>query len=703
MADSVHKKIVLLTGCGILAVGAGIGTAFAYRSAQAALPVDEAVSSAPSVSMLVSSSQSSSSATLDSSDSEDAVKEDVALTLVPSSATQDLNINIVDADGNIVSGVVFQLHVVGTGQSNSDYDHVFDIDLKDGNLYLSWIPEGPYQISLREEEGFITPEPVEFTVEKFVVVYDKIDNIADQIVSEEDVNVSEDDNAFDSSGPSTGETPTVTDTLPFVESTKKESVEYLKDDNGNYLYTYTYSVGANGCLLLANGTESAVEPVLKDKVLVSGIRYTKTGSTATSAAAASFASGVPGATLLGTPAGAVLVRPLDETLPSSSQESSSPAESSSSEAPSSSVPESSSSTPEPSVPSSKPEASVPSDSETTHYTVTFLNVDKSVISTVSVTPGGTATAPSKPTFSKPGYRYVFTGWSAPYDKVQQNLSITAVYDIYKGEDVKLFKADNTPDPTYKITAQKQSKKIYVYTGWQTIEGKTYYYTADHKKATGWQVIQGISYFFDSKGVRSDCIGIDVSRWNGSIDWKAVKASGINFAIIRVGYRGYGTGKLVEDPLARQNLAGASAAGLKLGVYVFSQAINLEEAVEEASMALEVVKGYSLAYPIFIDSEYSNPAKDGRADNLSVSQRTAICTAFCKTIANNGYRTGVYASKSWFMYQLSVSELSSYHIWMAHYTTATDYPNRYDMWQYSSTGSVPGISGHVDMNLSYLNY
>ena len=665
----VMKKALLLTGCAVLAVGGGVGAAFAYHAAQTAQPTSVPVSSS-SVSVTVSrrpvvtTSYTSSMDT--SSDSLEEEKQPVKLSLVITSATQDLNINIVDEAGARVRDVPFMLRLTGQDKENADYDKLFEVDSNYGSLYLSWIPAGNYIAELEEAEGFTVPEPTKFNVKEFKVTYTKIDNIADQIVDEKDVDVSKDDNSFnggDNSGADTNDPPpTAQDTVAFVESSKKEVQEPLKDEKGNFLYTYTYEVGPGGRLLLTVGGESDVEPVVKDSVLVYGMRYTKTGSTADAAQALHMGWGT--------------VR--DEDTPSESGSSSSEtAPSTSSEAPSDSTPES--------------------------FTVTFVNPDGAVLSTVPVTAGGTATPPADPTFAGGDKRYVFTGWSAPYDNVRQNLTITAVYDIYTPEQVTLFRADNTPDPTYKIAAVKRTKTVYLYTGWQTIDGKTYYYTADNKKVTGWQVIQGISYFFNSDGVRSDCMGIDVSRWNNSIDWAAVKAAGIDFAIIRVGYRGYGTGKLVEDPLARQNLAGATAAGIKVGVYVFSQAINQEEAVEEASMALEIVKGYSLAYPIFIDSEYSTSAKDGRADALSAAQRTAICAAFCKTVANSGYRTGVYASKSWFQYQLNVGGLEQYHIWLAHYTTATDYARRYDLWQYTSTATVPGIRGSVDMNFSYLNY
>ena len=120
------------------------------------------------------------------------------------------------------------------------------------------------------------------------------------------------------------------------------------------------------------------------------------------------------------------------------------------------------------------------------------------------------------------------------------------------------------------------------------------------------------------------------------------SSGISFAIIRVGYRGASTGALIEDPYFKKNIAGATRAGIKVGVYFFTQAINEAEAVEEASMALSLVSGYNLSYPIFIDTE---SASNGRANGLDVGTRTAVVNAFCKTIANSGHRAGIYASKS----------------------------------------------------------
>lgn len=242
----------------------------------------------------------------------------------------------------------------------------------------------------------------------------------------------------------------------------------------------------------------------------------------------------------------------------------------------------------------------------------------------------------------------------------------------------------------------------LYTGWQNIDGKTYYYLENHKYVTGEQVIQGAKYSFASDGslvTSSGTFGIDVSKWNGNIDWNSVKASGASYAIIRCGYRGSSTGALITDPKFAANISGANAAGLKVGVYFFTQAVNEKEAVEEASMVLDLVKKYKISYPIFLDVESSG----GRADGIDKGTRTAVCKAFCATIQNSGYTAGVYANKTWLNSKIDAGALGSYKIWLAQYAAAPSYNGRYNLWQYSSKGSVPGISGNVDLNLSYLGY
>lgn len=255
------------------------------------------------------------------------------------------------------------------------------------------------------------------------------------------------------------------------------------------------------------------------------------------------------------------------------------------------------------------------------------------------------------------------------------------------------------------SAQKfyiRSATQYKYTGWQTIDNATYYFDKNGNYVTGKQVIQGVEYTFANNGVLSmgnGVFGIDVSKWNGNIDWNAVKNSGVSYVIIRCGFRGSTQGALIEDAMFRKNIEGAQAAGIQVGVYFYTQAINEVEAVEEASMVLALVQKYRISYPIFIDTE----ASGGRADRISKETRTAVCRAFCETIRNAGYTPGIYASKSWFTDKLNISSLSSYKIWLAQYATKPTYTGRYDVWQYSDKGTINGISGKVDVNYSYLGY
>ena len=242
-----------------------------------------------------------------------------------------------------------------------------------------------------------------------------------------------------------------------------------------------------------------------------------------------------------------------------------------------------------------------------------------------------------------------------------------------------------------------------YTGWQTINGKVFFFNVDGKYVTGEQVIQGAKYKFASDGslVTGDGVfGIDVSKWNGTIDWNAVKNSGVSYVIIRCGYRGSTQGALIEDPKFEKNIKGATAAGLKVGVYFFTQAINEVEAVEEASMVLGLIKNYKISYPVFLDVESSG----GRADGLNSATRTKVIKAFCETIENSGYTAGIYANKSWFEKKMDVSQLTKYKIWLAQYASTPTYTkSKIDIWQYKSTGKVSGISGNVDLNISYLGY
>ncbi len=239
---------------------------------------------------------------------------------------------------------------------------------------------------------------------------------------------------------------------------------------------------------------------------------------------------------------------------------------------------------------------------------------------------------------------------------------------------------------------------YSYTGWQSINGVTYYYDKNGNRVTGTQVIQGVSYNFGTDGaLLVNGVGIDVSKWQGTIDWSQAKGS-VAFAIIRCGYRGMYDGGLHEDPTFYTNMKNAKANGVKVGIYIYSTALTEAEAVEEASMAVSMAnKAGGTSYPIYIDMEDTTRG----VNKLSNEQRTAIINAFCTTVQSGGYKAGVYASKNWMTKYINMGSVSgSAYVWVAQYNTTCTYSGKYTMWQYSSKGSVPGIKGNVDMNKSY---
>ena len=255
----------------------------------------------------------------------------------------------------------------------------------------------------------------------------------------------------------------------------------------------------------------------------------------------------------------------------------------------------------------------------------------------------------------------------------------------------------TKDKFYR----KKANVEYRYTGWQTIDGKRFFYDKNGTAVTGEQVIQGVKYTFNGDGSLNTgtVMGIDISKHNGNIDWNAVKNSGVQYVILRCGYRGSASGVLVEDQKFKSNIQGATAAGLKVGIYFFSQAVNEVEAVEEASMTLSLIKNYRITYPVYIDVESAN----GRADGISKAARTSVINAFCQTIRNSGYTPGLYANKNWLTEKINTGALGGCKIWLAQYVAAPTYAGRYEMWQYSSRGSIAGIKGNVDLNVSYMGY
>ncbi len=292
------------------------------------------------------------------------------------------------------------------------------------------------------------------------------------------------------------------------------------------------------------------------------------------------------------------------------------------------------------------------------------------------------------------------------DEIQTACAVTIIGAdtlLYDSEGRQLYYVDasGTEQPGTVGTYTTSTLYDYVvkdaevtYHGWQTIDGKTYYYDENGNAVTGTQVIGGVTYYFASDGsLITESTGIDVSKWQGTIDWQKVSTV-VSFAIIRCGFRGT-SGNMAEDPTYLTNITAAKKNGIKVGIYFYSMATTEAQAVEEASLAVSLAKQTgSLDLPIFIDME------DNVQRSLTTAQRDAIVTAFCKTVASSGYTAGIYASKSWLEDMLTMSKFSSYMVWCAQYNTKCTYSGRYEIWQYSCQGTVPGITGYVDMNQGY---
>ena len=198
------------------------------------------------------------------------------------------------------------------------------------------------------------------------------------------------------------------------------------------------------------------------------------------------------------------------------------------------------------------------------------------------------------------------------------------------------------------------------------------------------------------------LGIDVSTYQNKIDWKQVKEAGISFAMIRVGFRGYGTGKILMDKYFYDNVKGAIANNINVGVYFFSAAVNELEAQEEAAWTLNAIKGYDITYPIAIDIEIFGNRSDTRLYGVSDHQMTSNALAFVNYVKNHGYTPMIYSYMNALTNRFEVGRFGSTRIWLAQYNDKVTYKGNYHMWQYTSEGSVPGIEGRVDMNVAYFS-
>lgn len=202
------------------------------------------------------------------------------------------------------------------------------------------------------------------------------------------------------------------------------------------------------------------------------------------------------------------------------------------------------------------------------------------------------------------------------------------------------------------------------------------------------------------GTYQSITGIDVSVYQKKIDWEKVKAAGVDFAMIRLGYRSYDEeGDLALDSRFKENLREAKRAGLDVGVYFFSQAKTTEEAIKEARFVVRHIRGRGVTYPVVFDMEPIDGAD--RITGLDTEEKTQIADAFCQVIDRNGYTPMIYGNPQWLKKHVKLEYLTKYDTWLAHYADGTDYPYRFRMWQYSQSGKVDGIKGHVDLNMYFI--
>ena len=592
----------------------------------------------------------------------------IQLEIEATAVQQSVGVTVMDADSGLpVLGQDFEVQLTPKSGKASTYT----VDPETGTLLIKQVDIGEYTVSVAEREGFVTPEPVTLAVKEKVQYKADVEAVKDQIKQSSEVNEAEEDNGNAShvgAGTGSGQDPTLPEPTA-VPTPEPSGNDYDYDESSTEerkTTVYIPDVAEQNGRKYLKYADGSISPYYVSK-------------TATAEDGTEF---LVEATL---DAGMV---PTPTPVPTAEP------------------------TPEPTAePTAVPEPTqAPADSTS--------NSEPTSASASLQTAAGKVLGLDLGIWARGG---LLAAGAA--DGVS-TLSLESTLQFYDESSMQGIAHDG-----FAMTAVEKVI-VTLYSGWypSTSDKQAYYDPSTHQKVTGSKVIAGTTYTFDENGtlVKEETggsessgsentgdsgssgssggttwvKGVDVSKYQGNIDWNQVKASGIEFAIIRVGYRGYGTGVLVEDSTFRQNIKGATAAGLKVGLYFYSQAINETEAVEEASMVISLCQGYNISYPIYFDTE-KVAGDTGRADNISRAQRTANAVAFCETIRNSGYKAGVYSYASWFYNQLNMASLSPYSIWIAQYRNELSFDYNYDIWQYSSTGSVPGIPKPTDMNVSKL--
>lgn len=268
---------------------------------------------------------------------------------------------------------------------------------------------------------------------------------------------------------------------------------------------------------------------------------------------------------------------------------------------------------------------------------------------------------------------------------------TEVYDMTKKESMQ--DSDEMDDGKHTLVTYQDGS-----TEWVEINDKLAVNSYDTAKF----VYQNPQMKYYVNGKQASWFGVDISSKQGIVDFEKLKKAGVDFVMIKVGGRGYSSGNIVLDSSYKDYMNGAKNAGLGIGVYFYSQAVDKDEVCEEAETLLELIKDYPVKYPVVFDME-SVEGDVARTDALDVSTRTELARIFLKTIKAEGYTPMLYGDKEWLVTKLDLEKLQDYDVWLSQETDTPDYPYEYTMWQYNKSGTVSGISGTAGLNISLVNY
>jgi len=268
---------------------------------------------------------------------------------------------------------------------------------------------------------------------------------------------------------------------------------------------------------------------------------------------------------------------------------------------------------------------------------------------------------------------------------------TEVYDMTKKESMQ--DSDDMDDGKHTLVTYQDGS-----TEWVEINDKL----AANSYDTAKFVYQNPQMKYYVNGKQASWFGVDISSKQGIVDFEKLKKAGVDFVMIKVGGRGYSSGNIVLDSSYKDYMNGAKNAGLGIGVYFYSQAVDKDEVCEEAETLLELIKDYPVKYPVVFDME-SVEGDMARTDALDVSTRTELARIFLKTIKAEGYTPMLYGDKEWLVTKLDLEKLQDYDVWISQEADTPDYPYEYTMWQYNKSGTVSGISGTAGLNISLVNY